>query len=36
MKMESELRASRAGTVREVRVSEGASVEAQTVLVVIE
>jgi biotin carboxyl carrier protein len=36
MKMENELRASRAGTVREVRVSEGASVEAQTVLVVIE
>ncbi len=36
MKMENELRASRAGTVREVRVAEGASVEAQTVLVVIE
>ena len=36
MKMENELRAPRAGTVREVRVAEGASVEAQTVLVVID
>lgn len=36
MKMENELRASRAGTVREVRVVEGASVEANTVLVVVE
>jgi biotin carboxyl carrier protein len=36
MKMENELRAPRAGTVREVRVAEGASVEAQTVLIVIE
>ena len=36
MKMENELRAPKAGTVREVRVSEGASVEAHSVLVVIE
>jgi biotin carboxyl carrier protein len=36
MKMENELRAPRAGVVREVRVAEGASVEAHTVLVVIE
>ena len=36
MKMENELRAPRAGVVREVRVAEGASVEAQTVLVVID
>jgi len=36
MKMENELRAIHAGTVREVRVAEGASVEAGTVLVVIE
>jgi biotin carboxyl carrier protein len=36
MKMENELRAPRAGVVREVRVAEGASVEAQAVLVVIE
>jgi biotin carboxyl carrier protein len=36
MKMENELRASRAGVVREVRVAEGASVEANTVLVVLE
>jgi acetyl/propionyl-CoA carboxylase alpha subunit len=32
---ENELRAPIAGTVREVRTVEGASVEAQTVLVVI-
>ncbi|MGH9347374.1 MAG: biotin/lipoyl-containing protein, partial [Vicinamibacterales bacterium] len=36
MKMENELRAAKAGTVAEVRVSEGASVEAGTVLVVVE
>ena len=36
MKMENELRASKAGTVAEVKVTEGASVEAGTVLVVIE
>jgi len=36
MKMENELRAPQAGTVREVRVSEGMSVEANTVLVVVE
>ncbi len=36
MKMENELRAPRAGTVREVRVAEGASVDAHTVLVVID
>jgi biotin carboxyl carrier protein len=35
MKMENELRAPRAGTVSEVRVVEGASVEANTVLVVL-
>ena len=35
-KMENELRAPRAGVVREVRVAEGASVEAQTVLVIID
>jgi biotin carboxyl carrier protein len=35
MKMENELRASRAGIVAEVRVAEGASVEANTVLVVL-
>jgi biotin carboxyl carrier protein len=35
MKMEYDLRAPIAGTVREVRTVEGASVEAQTVLVVI-
>jgi len=35
MKMENELRAPRAGTVAEVRVTEGASVEANTVLVVL-
>ena len=36
MKMENELRALRAGVVREVHVAEGASVDAQAVLVVIE
>jgi hypothetical protein len=36
MKMENELRASRAGVVREVRVAEGASVEANAVLVVLD
>jgi biotin carboxyl carrier protein len=36
MKMENELRASKAGTVADVKVSEGASVEAGTVLMVIE
>ena len=36
MKMENELRAPRAGTVSEVLVSEGMSVEAGAVLVVIE
>ena len=36
MKMENELRAPRAGTVREVLVAPGASVEAGTPLVVIE
>jgi hypothetical protein len=36
MKMENELRASRAGIVREVRVAEGAPVEANTVLVVLD
>ena len=35
MKMENELRAPRAGTVADVRVAEGASVEANTVLVVL-
>jgi biotin carboxyl carrier protein len=35
MKMENELRAPRAGVVREVRVAEGASVDAQAVLLVI-
>jgi biotin carboxyl carrier protein len=35
MKMENELRAPRAGTIAEVRVAEGASVEANTVLVVL-
>jgi biotin carboxyl carrier protein len=35
MKMENELRAPRGGTVTEVRVSEGSSVEANTVLVVL-
>ena len=36
MKMENELRAPRAGTVREVRVAEGALVEAGATLAVIE
>jgi pyruvate carboxylase subunit B len=36
MKMENELRASVAGQVSEVRVSEGALVEAGTILVVVE
>jgi len=36
MKMENELRAPRAGIVREVRVAEGASVDARAVLVVID
>jgi biotin carboxyl carrier protein len=36
MKMENELRAARAGTVGAVNVAEGASVEAGTVMVVIE
>ena len=36
MKMENELRAPRAGIVADVRVVEGASVEARTVLMVIE
>ena len=35
MKMENEFRAPRAGTVADVRVAEGASVEANTVLVVL-
>jgi biotin carboxyl carrier protein len=35
MKMENELRAPHAGTVAEVRVAEGSSVEANTVLVVL-
>jgi biotin carboxyl carrier protein len=35
MKMENELRAPRAGTVAEIRVREGAPVEANAVLVVI-
>lgn len=35
MKMENELRAGRGGTVAEVRVTEGASVEANAVLVVL-
>ena len=35
MKMENELRAPRAGTVAEVRVTDGASVEANAVLVVL-
>ena len=36
MKMENELRAARAGVVTEVRVTQGASVEANAVLVVLE
>jgi biotin carboxyl carrier protein len=35
MKMENELRAPKAGTVTEVRVTEGSLVEARTVLVVV-
>jgi biotin carboxyl carrier protein len=36
MKMENELRSQRPGTVADVRVKEGMSVEAGTVLVVVE
>ena len=36
MKMENELRAPRSGTVGEIRVSEGASIEANTVLLVLQ
>ncbi len=36
MKMENELKAPRAGTVKEVRAVEGASVEAGSVLVIVE
>ena len=36
MKMENELRATRDGTVAAVRVSEGMSVDANAVLVVVE
>jgi pyruvate carboxylase subunit B len=36
MKMENELRATRNGTVASVAVSEGMSVEANTVVVVVE
>ena len=36
MKMENELRSPKAGTVAEVRVTEGMSVEANAVLVVVE
>ena len=36
MKMENELRASRAGIVREVRVAQGAPVEANAVLVILD
>jgi biotin carboxyl carrier protein len=36
MKMENELRAARAGRVKEVFVTEGQSVEAGTALVVVE
>ncbi|HEX4914194.1 MAG TPA: acetyl-CoA carboxylase biotin carboxyl carrier protein subunit [Vicinamibacterales bacterium] len=36
MKMENELRAARAGRVRELQVSEGQSVDAGTVLLVVE
>jgi biotin carboxyl carrier protein len=36
MKMENELRAPRAGTVAGVRVTEGMSVEANAVLVILE
>ena len=36
MKMENELRAARAGTVTEVRVTEGMSVEANSILVIVD
>jgi biotin carboxyl carrier protein len=36
MKMENELRAPRSGTVGDIRVSEGASIEANTVLLVLQ
>ena len=36
MKMENELRSPKAGTVTDVRVAEGASVEANAVLIVVE
>jgi biotin carboxyl carrier protein len=36
MKMENELRAARAGTVSEVRVTEGTTVDAKVVLIVLE
>ena len=36
MKMENELRSPKAGTVSEVRVAEGASVEAGAILVIVE
>jgi biotin carboxyl carrier protein len=36
MKMENELRSAKAGTVKDVRAAEGTSVEAGTVLVVVE
>ena len=36
MKMENELRAPRAGTVKEIRAAQGAPVEAGAVVVVIE
>lgn len=36
MKMENELRAPKAGTVAQIKVAEGTSVEAGTVLVIIE
>jgi biotin carboxyl carrier protein len=36
MKMENELRAPRSGTITGVRVSEGASIEANTVIMVVE
>jgi biotin carboxyl carrier protein len=35
MKMENELRSPKAGTVSEVRVAEGASVEAGAILLVV-
>ena len=36
MKMENELRSPKAGTISEVRVQEGASVEAGAILVIVE